>query len=279
MPRTSASERQTATLEGLPTKGNDNKYYKTQFCRYFPECAKGAACPYAHAHNELQERPKLAKTALCNDWRKGQCPFDSNECKFAHGPWELQRAREALKGTGKASRSISKKTATTSTNSDYTTRVPTLDSLPSFHSSAWSREVTPENFGSNETDDFLSFVPKMATPTCPRQSTRGKSRQAAEMPSMFHEKKVAAAAGDISNQAAQSPFEPGAVSFMDMPQPTAIFQQVKSCHVPVLINVDDNSVRTITIAEIAMMTNATIENARSSLAKVLRAAEPEYYSE
>lgn len=65
-------------------------FWKTELCRFFPRCNKGDQCPFAHTPTEVHERPDLTKTTLCTSWRRGRCPLDSAECKFAHGPWELR---------------------------------------------------------------------------------------------------------------------------------------------------------------------------------------------
>lgn len=64
-------------------------FFKTELCKFFPNCSKGEACPYAHTRIELQARPDLYKTTLCWAWRRNQCPLNSAECKFAHGSRDL----------------------------------------------------------------------------------------------------------------------------------------------------------------------------------------------
>lgn len=150
------------------------QFFKTEFCKFFPECAKGKECPFAHAEVELKERPNLAKTTLCSDWRRGRCQLDSASCKFAHGPWELRaptpsagpdasisasksrrrRIRRAIaEANGGISRQVSQGDERLSLGSSGTaTQVPSMESLPphqvaSLESlpamSGWSRQCSP----------------------------------------------------------------------------------------------------------------------------------------
>mmetsp|Transcript_97274 Transcript_97274/g.280691 ORF Transcript_97274/g.280691 Transcript_97274/m.280691 type:complete len:252 (-) Transcript_97274:153-908(-) len=66
------------------------KFKKTVFCRYFPDCAKGAECNYAHAEDEIRVRPNFTKTRLCSGYLDGKCALSVSECRFAHGPEDLR---------------------------------------------------------------------------------------------------------------------------------------------------------------------------------------------
>mmetsp|Transcript_11262 Transcript_11262/g.35510 ORF Transcript_11262/g.35510 Transcript_11262/m.35510 type:complete len:306 (+) Transcript_11262:53-970(+) len=69
-----------------------NTCYKTQMCRYVTRggCRRGAECFYAHGHRELRSAPNLAKTSVCKEWQRGRCPLRPEECRFAHGAWDLE---------------------------------------------------------------------------------------------------------------------------------------------------------------------------------------------
>eukprot|EP00429_Kryptoperidinium_foliaceum_P016315 CAMPEP_0176038768 /NCGR_PEP_ID=MMETSP0120_2-20121206/19215_1 /TAXON_ID=160619 /ORGANISM="Kryptoperidinium foliaceum, Strain CCMP 1326" /LENGTH=253 /DNA_ID=CAMNT_0017372163 /DNA_START=73 /DNA_END=834 /DNA_ORIENTATION=+ len=67
------------------------KFTKTVFCRYFPDCAKGAECNYAHTEDEIRVRPNFTKTRLCSGYLDGSCDLPASECRFAHGPEDLRR--------------------------------------------------------------------------------------------------------------------------------------------------------------------------------------------
>lgn len=68
------------------------EFRKTQRCRFYANnrCFKGHACSFAHGMDELQAIPDLRKTKLCYAWSRNECPFDSTECRFAHGTRELR---------------------------------------------------------------------------------------------------------------------------------------------------------------------------------------------
>mmetsp|Transcript_76841 Transcript_76841/g.222047 ORF Transcript_76841/g.222047 Transcript_76841/m.222047 type:complete len:195 (-) Transcript_76841:81-665(-) len=61
------------------------KFEKTVMCRYYPKCAKGSDCMYAHAESELRRRPNMTKTRMCVGYESGRCPLPASECQFAHG--------------------------------------------------------------------------------------------------------------------------------------------------------------------------------------------------
>lgn len=70
-------------------------FRKTRFCRYFPGCVRGDACPFAHSFDELREQPDLKKTKLCKMWLQNRCPLECNRCPFAHGRRNLSRLAAA----------------------------------------------------------------------------------------------------------------------------------------------------------------------------------------
>jgi len=61
------------------------KFQKTQLCRFFPNCHKGAKCPFAHGRKEVRACPDLTKTELCSAWIRSKCPKPASACKYAHG--------------------------------------------------------------------------------------------------------------------------------------------------------------------------------------------------
>ena len=65
---------------------------KTKMCAFYAngDYARGDACGFAHQLSDLQSRPDLQKTRLCNRFeRKGVCR-DGEACKYAHGAHELR---------------------------------------------------------------------------------------------------------------------------------------------------------------------------------------------
>jgi len=66
------------------------KFQKTVMCRYFPHCARGQDCLYAHSAAELRSRPNFTKTRMCAGYQDGRCELAASECAFAHGPEDLR---------------------------------------------------------------------------------------------------------------------------------------------------------------------------------------------
>mmetsp|Transcript_47222 Transcript_47222/g.137375 ORF Transcript_47222/g.137375 Transcript_47222/m.137375 type:complete len:225 (-) Transcript_47222:87-761(-) len=66
------------------------KFKKTMLCRFFPKCAKGGECSYAHSMDELRPRPNFTKTRLCTGFFRGRCPLAADDCLFAHGRSDLR---------------------------------------------------------------------------------------------------------------------------------------------------------------------------------------------
>mmetsp|Transcript_90585 Transcript_90585/g.290378 ORF Transcript_90585/g.290378 Transcript_90585/m.290378 type:complete len:231 (+) Transcript_90585:101-793(+) len=62
------------------------QFKKTQVCRFYPRCAKGDACPFAHTDGELRHAPNFTKSKLCAGWADGRCTLQAHQCRFAHGP-------------------------------------------------------------------------------------------------------------------------------------------------------------------------------------------------
>mmetsp|Transcript_74760 Transcript_74760/g.211499 ORF Transcript_74760/g.211499 Transcript_74760/m.211499 type:complete len:301 (-) Transcript_74760:179-1081(-) len=79
------------------------QFKKTELCRYYPGCFRGAECNFAHGEDERIIAPDLVKTSLCKDWLKHQCPRKSEACQFAHGRTEL-RMTEAFASNRRASK-------------------------------------------------------------------------------------------------------------------------------------------------------------------------------
>mmetsp|Transcript_46020 Transcript_46020/g.129486 ORF Transcript_46020/g.129486 Transcript_46020/m.129486 type:complete len:194 (+) Transcript_46020:98-679(+) len=70
------------------------KFRKTELCRYYPKCAKGSDCPYAHSENELRSRPNFTKTRMCAGYKDGRCQLPASDCPFAHGRQDLRPTGE-----------------------------------------------------------------------------------------------------------------------------------------------------------------------------------------
>eukprot|EP00929_Paragymnodinium_shiwhaense_P013924 TRINITY_DN121772_c0_g1_i1.p1 TRINITY_DN121772_c0_g1~~TRINITY_DN121772_c0_g1_i1.p1 ORF type:complete len:297 (+),score=12.87 TRINITY_DN121772_c0_g1_i1:162-1052(+) len=60
---------------------------KTKMCKFYLEgsCMDGDRCTYAHAEDDIRDKPDLLYTRLCREWdRTGVCSEGEN-CRFAHG--------------------------------------------------------------------------------------------------------------------------------------------------------------------------------------------------
>lgn len=66
-----------------------NQCLKTKLCKFYPKCARGQTCPFAHSDKELRNGPNFKKSKLCAGWRDGRCKLPPSECGFAHGPDDL----------------------------------------------------------------------------------------------------------------------------------------------------------------------------------------------
>ncbi|KAF4650724.1 hypothetical protein FOZ61_011085 [Perkinsus olseni] len=77
----------TAGSISQPSQWIRDRLFKTKVCRYFIKgrCKYGDACTYAHWSDELQPRPDLHKTRICN---KLDCTAET--CPFAHSIYELR---------------------------------------------------------------------------------------------------------------------------------------------------------------------------------------------
>lgn len=73
------------------------QFHKTKLCLFQKKnkCALGASCPFAHAREELQPCPDLAKTKLCYNYFRHRCR--DSRCKFAHGYQELRATNNVYK--------------------------------------------------------------------------------------------------------------------------------------------------------------------------------------
>jgi hypothetical protein len=70
---------------------------KTKICSLYlnGRCHYGAErCFYAHSVNELREQPKLERTSLCPDFKKGSCLRE--DCKYAHSLEEMSAAAKQV---------------------------------------------------------------------------------------------------------------------------------------------------------------------------------------
>lgn len=233
------------------------QFFKTQLCKFFPRCSKGAECPFAHTQTELKERPNLAKTMICSEWREGRCPLDGQSCKFAHGMQELRRSaakakRSAIKENGGLSRRVS--LGTDSTGVGSASREATPEALPTV-SLTWSGETTPDGSRSNSPTSNASRQPSKATNTA---VAGGTSNQHIEAHQGF---------AAVTMQA---------VSLMFVLQPEVTHQ----VHVPqVPIRISGGNIELLTMSQIAELANTSVEDARGTLVNLLRDAEPSYYSE
>jgi len=73
------------------------QFHKTKLCVFNKKnkCALGNTCPFAHAKEELQATPDLAKTKLCYNFFRRRC--NDTRCKFAHGYQELRATNNVYK--------------------------------------------------------------------------------------------------------------------------------------------------------------------------------------
>lgn len=70
---------------------------KTKICSLFLNggCHYGSErCFYAHGVDELREQPKLLKTSLCPEFKRGRCLRD--DCKYAHSMDEMSVAAKQV---------------------------------------------------------------------------------------------------------------------------------------------------------------------------------------
>merc|ERR1719436_190374 len=65
-------------------------FWKTDRCRFWPRCARGEACPFAHGLGELRSRPNFTKTQMCAGFADGRCKLAPGDCQFAHGLGDLR---------------------------------------------------------------------------------------------------------------------------------------------------------------------------------------------
>eukprot|EP00448_Togula_jolla_P039174 CAMPEP_0170621478 /NCGR_PEP_ID=MMETSP0224-20130122/28620_1 /TAXON_ID=285029 /ORGANISM="Togula jolla, Strain CCCM 725" /LENGTH=285 /DNA_ID=CAMNT_0010947735 /DNA_START=57 /DNA_END=914 /DNA_ORIENTATION=+ len=70
---------------------------KTKICSYYlrGSCHYAEGCAFAHASTELQPKPDLSKTQLCQAFIAGGCT--EHDCSYAHGEDELCAARALFK--------------------------------------------------------------------------------------------------------------------------------------------------------------------------------------
>lgn len=68
-------------------------FIKTQPCRFFAQgwCRNGTNCAFAHSAEEMRECPDLTKTSICHLWTRRQCPRSAEECRYAHGTWDIRK--------------------------------------------------------------------------------------------------------------------------------------------------------------------------------------------
>mmetsp|Transcript_15816 Transcript_15816/g.34892 ORF Transcript_15816/g.34892 Transcript_15816/m.34892 type:complete len:245 (+) Transcript_15816:61-795(+) len=69
------------------------QFRKTQLCRFYKGsgCQLGQQCKFAHGREELQKAPDLRRTSICTRWVQGDCPESAESCTFAHGANYLRR--------------------------------------------------------------------------------------------------------------------------------------------------------------------------------------------
>jgi len=68
------------------------QFQKTQPCRFYPKCATGDSCRFAHSDAELHRGPSFTKSKLCAGWKDGRCKLAPHDCRYAHCPSELRSA-------------------------------------------------------------------------------------------------------------------------------------------------------------------------------------------
>eukprot|EP00419_Tripos_fusus_P034578 CAMPEP_0172775996 /NCGR_PEP_ID=MMETSP1074-20121228/199049_1 /TAXON_ID=2916 /ORGANISM="Ceratium fusus, Strain PA161109" /LENGTH=83 /DNA_ID=CAMNT_0013612697 /DNA_START=35 /DNA_END=282 /DNA_ORIENTATION=- len=77
------------------TAGSRKKHalqlFKTDMCKFFmySHCENGDKCPYAHTKDEVQQKPDLTRTSMCQAMTQvGSC--NDPTCRFAHNQAELR---------------------------------------------------------------------------------------------------------------------------------------------------------------------------------------------
>jgi len=80
---------------------NNVIFKKTKMCRFYimGNCARGAACAFAHSGSELRPLPNFRKTRLCHEFGAAGACRQGGACPFAHGSAELRHhTRKDIEG-------------------------------------------------------------------------------------------------------------------------------------------------------------------------------------
>ncbi|KAF4693018.1 hypothetical protein FOZ60_012009 [Perkinsus olseni] len=72
--------------------GVRKQFLRTKLCKHFLRgcCLYGDKCTYAHDYSQIQVRPDLRKTKMCQANLEGRCPYRAEECQFAHSTEDLK---------------------------------------------------------------------------------------------------------------------------------------------------------------------------------------------
>ncbi|KAF4674295.1 hypothetical protein FOL47_009446 [Perkinsus chesapeaki] len=72
--------------------GVRKQFLRTKLCKHFLRgcCLYGDKCTYAHDYSQIQVRPDLRKTKMCQANLEGRCPYKAEDCQFAHSTEDLK---------------------------------------------------------------------------------------------------------------------------------------------------------------------------------------------
>ncbi|EER14000.1 conserved hypothetical protein [Perkinsus marinus ATCC 50983] len=72
--------------------GVRKQFLRTKLCKHFLRgcCLYGDKCTYAHDYSQIQVRPDLRKTRMCQANLEGRCPYRAEDCQFAHSTEDLK---------------------------------------------------------------------------------------------------------------------------------------------------------------------------------------------
>lgn len=117
---------------------------KTKICSLYMNgrCHYGSErCFYAHSVEELREQPKLEKTSLCPDFKKGRCVRD--DCKYAHSVEEMSAASKRVSCLWHRNGHCSHGSACRYSHADSETKESLADDIPRKNSTLSTTTFSP----------------------------------------------------------------------------------------------------------------------------------------